>query len=203
MKLFYKNIQNIVLQKKFFPLMKIILSTLLLPLFHLLLISVVILIDINLLVFPFAYLLSVLFEEYFHTIAIFSLYPNEEVYFYKNYITIYKHPVVTIAFGIKNSSSIPALSQIYVSLFGPFNALLFNLLISPVLLFISEKIFLSFLLIGILIPMLSLFPKKYPLISDGYRIIELAQAEKIKFGRTFWENFFLIEKKIFKNIIGN
>ncbi|GAB6283737.1 MAG: hypothetical protein STSR0008_25400 [Ignavibacterium sp.] len=48
---------------------------------------------------------------------------------------------------------------------------------------------------------LSLIPKKFPIISDGYRILILSKGEGIKFGKKFWPDFILLEKKMFQNII--
>ncbi|MDP3830739.1 MAG: hypothetical protein Q8Q47_05690 [Ignavibacteriaceae bacterium] len=203
MKILQKNIENISLSKNyFFSILKIILSILFFPLLHIIFIIIIILIDFKLLIFPLTYILSVFFEEYFHTSAIASLYPNIKLYFYKNYFLIYKYPFFTKAFGIQNLFRISSLNQIYVSLSGPLNSLFLNLLISPLILLISTQLFFTFLLVGTFIPLLSLIPKKFPVISDGYRIIKLSNEEEIKLGKKFWIDFILLEKKMFQDIIG-
>lgn len=202
MNLIYKNSITICLQNNYLSsILKITIVALMFPILHMVIIFIIILLNYKLVIIPLTYTLCVFLEEYFHSRVFIILYPNSNVFFYKEYFSIYKYPLFTIAFGIQSLIHISSLNQIYISFFGPINALCFNLLISPLFLLIDTQSFYTFLLVGTFIPLLSLFPKKFPIISDGYRILKLSKGEGIKFGKKFWSDFILLEKRMFQDII--
>jgi hypothetical protein len=202
MKMLCENSMDILLKKNYFSfILQITITSLLLPFLHIIIMIIIILIDYKLVIIPLTYILSVFFEEYFHTRVFITLYPNINLFFYKKYFSIFKYPLFTIAFGIQSLIQVSSLNQIYISFLGPINALCFNLLISPLVLLLGTQSFYTFLVLGTLIPLLSLIPKKHPIISDGYRILKIYKEKMIKFDRDLWINLLSVEKKIFASIL--
>jgi hypothetical protein len=148
MKMLCENSMDILLKKNYFSfILQITITSLLLPFLHIIIMIIIILIDYKLVIIPLTYILSVFFEEYFHTRVFITLYPNINLFFYKKYFSIFKYPLFTIAFGIQSLIQVSSLNQIYISFLGPINALCFNLLISPLVLLLGTQSFYTFLYI--------------------------------------------------------
>jgi hypothetical protein len=201
MRLVYTGENIITLKNNFqFSIFIIIIKILFLPILHIVFFFIVILIDYKIFALILIYVSSVFLEEYFHAVSINILYPFEGIYFSYHTLKMNKYLLSTFSFGVRIFFNASPLKQIYICLLGPLNAMFINILVATIIYLISNKLFYTFLIFGTLIPLLSLYPKKAPLISDGYRIKKLLSNNKIKLGKRFWQNLFLIECKLIRNI---